>query len=67
MFGACWKYSSGINGCRLRFRNWSNRPDGVPRKPCPDDSYLTHEVFNRYHAEHEILRYLYRLQARDSP
>ena len=27
--------------------------------------YLTHEVFNRYHAEHEILRYVYRLQARD--
>jgi glycine dehydrogenase len=27
--------------------------------------YLTHEVFHRYHAEHEILRYLYRLQARD--
>jgi glycine dehydrogenase len=27
--------------------------------------YLTHEVFNRYHAEHEILRYIHRLQARD--
>jgi glycine dehydrogenase len=27
--------------------------------------YLTHEVFNRYHAEHEMLRYLYRLQSRD--
>lgn len=28
-------------------------------------SYLTHEVFNRYHSEHEMLRYLHRLQARD--
>lgn len=27
--------------------------------------FLTHEVFNRYHAEHEMLRYLNRLQARD--
>jgi glycine dehydrogenase len=27
--------------------------------------YLTHEVFNRYHAEHELLRYLHRLQSRD--
>ncbi|MBX3350520.1 MAG: aminomethyl-transferring glycine dehydrogenase [Nitrospira sp.] len=27
--------------------------------------YLTHEVFHRYHSEHEMLRYLYRLQARD--
>ncbi|MCH7566597.1 MAG: aminomethyl-transferring glycine dehydrogenase [Nitrospirae bacterium] len=27
--------------------------------------YLTHEVFNRYHAEHEMLRYIHRLQSRD--
>ncbi len=27
--------------------------------------YLTHPVFNRYHAEHEMLRYLQRLQNRD--
>jgi glycine cleavage system P protein (glycine dehydrogenase) len=28
-------------------------------------AYLTHEVFNCYHSEHEMLRYLHRLQARD--
>jgi len=28
-------------------------------------AYLTHEVFNRYHCETEMLRYLYRLQQRD--
>ena len=27
--------------------------------------YLAHEVFNRYHSEHEMLRYIHRLQARD--
>jgi glycine dehydrogenase len=27
--------------------------------------YLTHEVFNQYHSEHEMLRYIHRLQARD--
>jgi len=27
--------------------------------------YLLHEVFNRHHSEHEMLRYLHRLQARD--
>src|SRR5437773_1977063 len=27
--------------------------------------YLTHEVFNRYHSEHEMLRYMHRLQSRD--
>jgi glycine dehydrogenase len=28
-------------------------------------AFLTHEVFHRFHSEHEILRYIYRLQARD--
>jgi glycine dehydrogenase len=28
-------------------------------------SYLTHEVFNRYHTEHEMLRYIHRLEAKD--
>jgi glycine dehydrogenase len=27
--------------------------------------FLTHEVFHRFHSEHEILRYIHRLQARD--
>jgi glycine dehydrogenase len=29
------------------------------------DGYLTHPVFNRYHSEHEMLRYIHRLQTRD--
>ncbi len=28
-------------------------------------AYLTHPVFNRYHAEHEMLRYIKRLESRD--
>lgn len=28
-------------------------------------SYLTHPIFNRYHSETELLRYLHRLQAKD--
>jgi len=36
-------------------------PDDLTRR----SPYLTHEVFNRYHAEHEMLRYIHRLQARD--
>ncbi len=28
-------------------------------------SYLAHEVFHSYHNEHEMLRYMYRLQSRD--
>ncbi|HEY9648968.1 MAG TPA: aminomethyl-transferring glycine dehydrogenase, partial [Chroococcidiopsis sp.] len=36
-------------------------PDAV-RRTTP---YLTHPVFNRYHSETELLRYLYRLQSQD--
>jgi len=28
-------------------------------------AFLTHEVFNRYHTEHEMLRYIKRLEAKD--
>ena len=28
-------------------------------------TYLTHEVFNRYHSEHEMLRYIHRLEVKD--
>ena len=40
--------------------------DGVFPEPFARTSpYLTHEVFHRYHSEHEMLRYIHRLQARD--
>ncbi|MDK2744206.1 MAG: aminomethyl-transferring glycine dehydrogenase [Nitrospira sp. BO4] len=38
------------------------------RYPAPlerTSKYLTHEVFHRYHSEHEMLRYLHRLQSKD--
>ena len=36
-----------------------------PRSLARTSKYLTHEIFNRYHSEHEMLRYLHRLQAKD--
>jgi len=36
-------------------------PSGLART----SPFLTHEVFHRYHSEHDMLRYMYRLQARD--
>ena len=40
--------------------------EAVPPAPFARKStFLAHPVFNRYHAEHEMLRYLSRLQARD--
>ncbi len=38
---------------------------GLPAPLARTSRYLTHEVFNRYHSEHELLRYIHRLQARD--
>src|SRR5690606_6635430 len=44
------------------------REGGAP--PLPEwatrrSPFLVHEVFNRYHSETEMLRYLHRLQSRD--
>ncbi len=36
-----------------------------PKSLARTSPYLTHEVFHRYHSEHEMLRYLHRLQAKD--
>ncbi len=37
----------------------------LPRALARTSKYLTHPVFNRYHSEHEMLRYMHRLQSRD--
>jgi glycine cleavage system P protein (glycine dehydrogenase) len=40
-------------------------PDGLPTAARRDDEFLTQSVFERYHSEHEMLRYLRRLSDRD--
>ena len=37
----------------------------IPAPLARTTPFLTHEVFHRYHSEHELLRYLHRLQSRD--
>jgi len=39
--------------------------DALPDSMRRSDSYLGHPTFNRYHSEHEMLRYLHRLEAKD--
>ena len=47
-------------------RAWPPRPRAAcPRPTRARSHYLTHPVFNTHHSEHEMLRYLRRLESRD--
>lgn len=37
----------------------------IPSSLVRESPYLTHSIFNSYHTEHELLRYLHRLQSKD--
>jgi glycine dehydrogenase len=37
----------------------------LPAPHARSSAFMTHEVFSSYHAEHELLRYIHRLQAKD--
>ena len=43
----------------------SRPPAGLPAGLARQSAYLTHPVFHSYHCEHEMLRYLKRLESRD--
>ena len=40
-------------------------PEAIPTSLARTSDYLTHPVFNQYHSETELLRYLYSLQKKD--
>jgi len=50
---------------RLVGRPGSSRIPPISALPARTSPFLTHPVFNRYHTEHEMLRYLKRLESRD--
>src|SRR5205814_1952328 len=45
-----------------RIQELQNRKSKIENRQSP---YLTHPVFNTYHSETEMLRYLFKLQSRD--
>jgi glycine dehydrogenase len=54
----------------LRHLKTKEDPTPKPTPPIPDNldrtsTFLTHAVFNTFHAEHEMLRYINRLQHKD--
>ena len=44
---------------------WKGIAPAIPESLARTTPFLTQEVFQRYHSEHEMLRYLYRLESRD--
>jgi glycine dehydrogenase len=40
-------------------------PQALPASVARTTPFLTHPIFNQYHSEHELLRYMHRLQSRD--
>lgn len=40
-------------------------PDVIPSGLVRETPYLTHSIFNTYHTEHELLRYISKLQSKD--
>ncbi|KAL9265264.1 Glycine dehydrogenase (decarboxylating) A, mitochondrial-like protein [Drosera capensis] len=39
--------------------------NAIPANLMRDSPYLTHPIFNSYHTEHELLRYIHKLQSKD--
>ena len=57
-----------VNGGPLDFTTSDILPDAALEYPSDlarTSEFLTHEVFHRYRSEHELLRYINRLQSRD--
>ncbi len=53
--------ASGLSAERLA----EGADPGLPAPHARQSAYLTHPVFNSFHTEHEMLRYIKRLEARD--
>jgi len=61
-----WRAFAGRNEIGMRAAEMDAvASDGIPHRLKRTSPFLTHEVFNSYHTETEMLRYLHRLARRD--
>ena len=56
---------TALGGRSLVREEWDTAPDGLAVGLRRRDDFLTQSVFERYHSEHEMLRYLRRLSDKD--
>ncbi|MGB0114461.1 MAG: aminomethyl-transferring glycine dehydrogenase [Ilumatobacteraceae bacterium] len=56
---------TALGGVAVESADLDAVPDGMPASSRRTDEFLTQSVFDRYHSEHEMLRYLRRLSDRD--
>ena len=56
-----------VNAILKIFKSSETEPsiDSIPIELQRNDSFLTHQVFNSYHSETEMLRYIHRLETKD--
>lgn len=57
--------SSAKHGVKNKSSASSHIIQAIPKSYLRSSSYLTHPVFNRYHSETELLRYIHRLQNKE--
>ena len=56
---------AALGGRPVASDRWDTAPDGLAAPLRRNDEFLTQSVFERYHSEHEMLRYLRRLSDKD--
>ena len=60
-----WQIFAGTTELPFSYGELSTRSSTIDKQQLRTSSYLTDEVFNRYHSETELLRYLHQLETKD--
>ncbi|OIR06296.1 glycine dehydrogenase (decarboxylating) [mine drainage metagenome] len=65
LFGPTTVFSERLAAVESQLASPGGAPDALPAPHARTSPFLSHPVFNSFHEEHEMLRYLRRLEAKD--